>query len=233
MSKKILYISYDGMTDPLGQSQVLPYLVSLSAQGYQFTILSFEKKARFQKEKAVITELCERSGITWIPLIYTRTPPVLSKIYDRRRMKQTALRLFREQQFAMIHCRSYVAAETGLWLKRKFGTKFLFDMRGFWADEKVDNGQWNQQNPFFRFVYHHYKRKEKSFLKEADGIISLTGAARSALLSWQGNQSLQIDVIPCCADLVHFNFQQIDSVNPETLRQQLDISCLLYTSRCV
>ena len=26
---KILYISYDGMTDPLGQSQVIPYLVGL------------------------------------------------------------------------------------------------------------------------------------------------------------------------------------------------------------
>ena len=51
-AKKVLYITYDGMTDPLGQSQVLPYLVGLSEKGYKFTILSFEKKER----------LCPRSS---------------------------------------------------------------------------------------------------------------------------------------------------------------------------
>ncbi len=31
-----------------------------------------------------------------------------------------------------------MGAEVGLSLKEKFGVKFLFDMRGFWADEKAD-----------------------------------------------------------------------------------------------
>ena len=68
--KKVLYISYDGMTDPLGQSQVLPYLVALSKQGYQFTILSFEKPARYQKEKDIITQITEAAGITWVPQMF-------------------------------------------------------------------------------------------------------------------------------------------------------------------
>lgn len=29
MEKQALYLSYDGMTDPLGQSQVLPYIIGL------------------------------------------------------------------------------------------------------------------------------------------------------------------------------------------------------------
>ena len=41
--KKILYISYDGMTDALGEGQVISYLVELGKKGYQFDILSFEK----------------------------------------------------------------------------------------------------------------------------------------------------------------------------------------------
>jgi hypothetical protein len=41
--KNILYIAYDGMTDPLGQSQVLPYISGLSKLGYQFTLISCEK----------------------------------------------------------------------------------------------------------------------------------------------------------------------------------------------
>ena len=48
-SSKVLYITYDGLTDPLGQSQVLPYLFWLSKKGYHFTVLSFEKKERLKK----------------------------------------------------------------------------------------------------------------------------------------------------------------------------------------
>jgi len=45
----ILYLSYDGMTDPLGQSQVIPYLEGLSQEGYRFTLISFEKIIPYEK----------------------------------------------------------------------------------------------------------------------------------------------------------------------------------------
>jgi hypothetical protein len=116
--KKILYISYDGLTDPLGQSQILPYLVSLSSHGYKFTILSFEKRSRWAKEKHIIDGITKKFGITWVPLLFTKWPPVLSKVYDRWKLKRVSRRLFKENRFDMIHCRSYVAAEIGLWLKK-------------------------------------------------------------------------------------------------------------------
>lgn len=50
-AKKILFISYDGMTDPLGQSQVIPYLQGLSKQGYEIFLLSCEKNKPFNKIK--------------------------------------------------------------------------------------------------------------------------------------------------------------------------------------
>ena len=221
--KKILYISYDGMTDPLGQSQVLPYLTALSKEGYQFTILSFEKANRYDKEKSIIERICAGASIYWVPLTFTKRPPVLSKIYDRWRLKRKAEQLFRESRFDMIHCRSYIAAEAGLLLKKKYGARFLFDMRGFWADEKVDSGQWNQQSLFFRRVYRHYKSKEKEFLQNADAIVSLTEAARLELLAKEEYRNLLIDVIPCCADLAHFNYHTIKADVAPRLKEQLGI----------
>ena len=47
---RALYISYDGMTDPLGRSQVLPYLQGLSERGHEITLLSCEKPARMAAE---------------------------------------------------------------------------------------------------------------------------------------------------------------------------------------
>lgn len=49
MAHNVLYLSYDGMTDQLGQSQVIPYLQGLSKEGYSFTLISFEKPERFEK----------------------------------------------------------------------------------------------------------------------------------------------------------------------------------------
>ena len=61
--RKILYISYDGMTDPLGQSQVLPYLVGLTKKGCQFHLISFEKQERFEKFESTIRQICSDAGI--------------------------------------------------------------------------------------------------------------------------------------------------------------------------
>ena len=43
MSNKNLFITYDGLLDPLGQSQILPYL-KIIAKEYPINVLSFEKK---------------------------------------------------------------------------------------------------------------------------------------------------------------------------------------------
>jgi glycosyltransferase involved in cell wall biosynthesis len=205
MNKKVLYLTYDGLTDPLGQSQILPYLKGLSAEGYKFTILSFEKKERFIKEKDLIRKITSESGIHWIPLRFSTKPPLLSKFYDAIQMKRKAEALHRKKNFSMIHCRSYIAADVGLYLKRKFGVKFFFDMRGFWADEKKD-GSWNLSNPIYKLVYKYYKNKEFDYLQNADQIISLTEAGKTEMLKWPSFYNGQpIDVIPCCADMDHFS----------------------------
>jgi glycosyltransferase involved in cell wall biosynthesis len=200
-NKKVLYVSYDGMTDPLGQSQVLPYLIGLSKFGYQFTILSFEKKKRLEKEADNIRNITNSAGIIWVPLPFTSRPPLLSKFYDAMRMKQKAFSLHRKNKYDMVHCRSYVASDIGLALKKRFGVKFFFDMRGFWADEKKDGGAWNQNNIIFRKVYNYYKQREAEYLKYADYIVSLTEAGKIEMETWKTfNHKVPVEVIPCCAD---------------------------------
>src|SRR6185503_3582646 len=99
------------MTDPLGQSQVLPYIIGLSKKGYEFTILSFEKKKRFASEKNIIERIAKENGIEWKPLFFTSKPPVLSKMYDRWKLMRTASRLQQKNKYDIVHCRSYIAAE--------------------------------------------------------------------------------------------------------------------------
>ena len=46
---KVLYIMYDGLTDPLGQSQVLSYLKHLS-KDYSFDVIGYEKASSMAEE---------------------------------------------------------------------------------------------------------------------------------------------------------------------------------------
>ena len=53
---KVLYITYDGLTDPLGQSQILPYLTKIANKNIYIDILSFEKKLIFSAVSKKIKE---------------------------------------------------------------------------------------------------------------------------------------------------------------------------------
>ena len=221
----ILYLSYDGMTDPLGQSQVLPYLIGLSKEGYSFHLISFEKEERFAKFRDTIQKICDDAGIIWHPLSYTKKPPLFSTMYDVQRMKKLAHGLNKRYNFSIVHCRSYISALVGLGMKKRFGTKFLFDMRGFWADERIDGGIWNISNPVFKSVYNYFKKKELEFFTEADHNISLTHCGKEEILSWEQFKSTQpeITVIPCCVDLDLFDPKKIDPAQQELLRDELGI----------
>jgi glycosyltransferase involved in cell wall biosynthesis len=225
LKNKILYITYDGLTDQLGQSQVLPYLCELSGLGYKFHLISCEKPEKFKAQRAGIEDICSKNNISWHPLAYTKTPPVYSTIKDITSIKRTAFELEKLEHFDMVHCRGYIPALVGLQLKKKRSVHFLFDMRGLWANEKVDAGSWNLGNPIYRSVFNYFKKKEKQFLENADYTISLTHAAQKEIFSWDHieNNPVKMEVIPCCADLSHFDPSTVDAALVSKIRQDTGI----------
>src|SRR6185503_12261746 len=196
---RALYISYDGITDPLGRSQVLPYLQGLAGRGHEITLLSCEKPDRMAADGAAVSTICEKAGISWQPVDYHKRPPILSGMIDVAALKRAAASLHQAHRFDLIHCRSYMAAIVGDWLKRREGVPFLFDIRGFWADERVERGIWPARNPLFRAAYRYFKRLERRFFRDADAIVSLTESARHEMNNWPVDRrpSAPITVVPC------------------------------------
>jgi glycosyltransferase involved in cell wall biosynthesis len=225
MQKNILYISYDGMTDPLGQSQVLPYLCGLSQKGYRYTLISCEKPERYEANSAIIEKICTENHIDWQPMIYHKNPPVLSTIWDVISLKRKTYKLYLQKKFDLTHCRGYISSLIGLSLKRKHGVPFLFDMRGFWADEKKDAGVWPLSNPLYKLVFEFFKKKEVDFIKDSAAIISLTHAGKNEMLRWDLDISPEkINVIPCCVDTAHFSAKNMQSEIIQSLKESLNIN---------
>lgn len=203
MNAGVLYLSYSGMLEPLGQSQVLAYQERLAAD-HPVYLISFERQddlAHVEERKA-IEDRMRAASIHWHPLRYHKRFSVLATIWDILCGIVAGMRLVRGHDLDIVHARSYVPAVMALVIKRLTGVRFVFDMRGFWADERVDGGLWPRGGRMYRIA----KWLERRFLLKADHVVSLTDAA---VREMQGFDYLQghmppMTVILTCADLARF-----------------------------
>ena len=78
--------------------------------------------------------------INWEPIYYTKTPPILSTIIDVIKLKNAINKLLKDKKIDIIHSRGYITSLVALNFKKRNNIPFVFDMRGWWADEKLESG---------------------------------------------------------------------------------------------
>ncbi|HEY0003450.1 MAG TPA: glycosyltransferase family 4 protein [Pyrinomonadaceae bacterium] len=220
--RRVLFISYNGMLDPLGQSQVIPYLRELSKEGVRFTLLSFERDAAFEPAGRtrceILKEQLARDRIEWHWLRYHRRPSLPATAYDVMAGLRYAQRLARRNSIELVHARSHIPATIALGLKKRFKLKMIFDVRGLMAEEYVDAGHWREGSVPYRLT----KRMERRAFRAADGVVTLTESIWPIIKEWDGlrGRTLGHQVIPCCTDLELFKF---DSASREQRRSELKL----------
>jgi glycosyltransferase involved in cell wall biosynthesis len=202
--KKVLFISYDGLLDQLGASQILPYLEGLASRVYKIHIISFEKREKISKKSLELNQRLEDKGIYWHPLIFSSKYGIFGKVFDAIKMQCFSFYLSWKNSIDIIHCRSHLPAITGGVIKLIFGTKLLFDFRGLWVDERIDKGGWKTEFLFHRIQYQLFKIIEKFLISSADHIVVLTEKVIKEINNLGEKNAQKITVIPCCADYSHF-----------------------------
>jgi glycosyltransferase involved in cell wall biosynthesis len=115
-----------------------------------------------------------------------------------------AASLVRRNRIEMVHARGHIPATIALGLKRRFGTKMIFDLRGLMAEEYVDAQHWREGGLPYRLT----KATERRILAAADGIVTLTARIWPIIKDWDGLRGRPVhhEVIPCCVDLSLFSF---------------------------
>ena len=205
MKTNILYVSWDGIIEPLGQSQVLSYLKKLSSN-YCFHLVTLEKKKDVKRNKDYenIVNICASSDIRWAKIIYTSNV-IFSNLWNLTKCFIKSFRILISNDIKCIHARSYPPALIGLLLKKFFRVKLIFDMRGFWIDEKVDSNRWLKNSVYYKIG----KKLEKILINNSDFIISLTFAGKQELEKNFNckNKNIPIEVIRTCSDLDKFNIK--------------------------
>lgn len=208
---KILYISRDGLLEPLGQSQILSYLEEIRDR--KFFILSFEKEETLEEKGQLdfIKGKCADLGITWKYLKYTKGVRSLSIVYDFIRLFLHGLNIIFRQRIDIVHARSYYPGFIALFFKVLFGVRYVFDMRALWVNELIQSKRIKERSLTLLLV----RALERKTLEKADSIISLTNAALPYIDQHILAVSHKCVIIPTCVNLERFKQKKVDKYKDE------------------
>ncbi|PIE07067.1 MAG: glycosyltransferase [Rhodobacterales bacterium] len=198
-----LYITRNGLLEPLGQSQVFGYLRGLS-RDHAITVISYEKDEDWadRARVAALRADCDRLGIRWLPQHFRPRPRIIAPALSMLRMVWLLRREVRGQKARLIHARSYIPAAVARVVGRITGVPFIFDMRALWPEELITAGRLKRGSVMHKAIV----RAERACLRDAGAVVALTHAAAGHLRrSYPDDLAGQrLAIIPTCADLARF-----------------------------
>jgi glycosyltransferase involved in cell wall biosynthesis len=178
----------------------------------------------YKKGKKRIEDIVNNAGIEWSVVVEdTYKIPLISFFRNQNRLKSKASKLCKMRSFDIVHGRSYLVANIGLYLKKHYQTKLLFDMRLFYADDKIDTLVWKMGNPLYRMMYLYFKNKEQKLFNLSDYIVTKTETSKNILIQ-DYHVQIPVSVIPSCVDFNLFNREAITVEEQESIRKQLGVT---------
>lgn len=200
-----LYISYNSITEPIVQSQVIPYLRELSKNGIKFYLLTFEKEKVTDDKRSEINKYLKRefhndANLEWFHLRYHKRPTLPATVFDVTVGTFYSLYLILKNKIKIVHSRAIVAALLGFVAAKLLSKKFIFDTRGIDSEEYVDGGLWKRGGLKHRMVGFI----EKYLTKHSDRVIVLTEKFSEILKEKYQDKNINFSVIPCAVDTDRF-----------------------------
>jgi hypothetical protein len=201
MSRPILYITFDGVLQPLAFSQVVRVVTALARRGFVYHLLSVERTrdlaetANVERVRRVLAE----AGVTWTAVGVDLTGSVRQSATAFARTVGAALSMVRRHDVALIHARAYQSCAVASVVRQFTGVPFLFDARGCWIDERPD---WFAHP----VAYAAGKLAERRLYSDAKAVVTLTQLhARDVVDGAFGTKDPNVVVtIPTCADYDEF-----------------------------
>jgi hypothetical protein len=203
---RVLYLTLDGVLEPIGYSQVARVVGGLAQRGWRYTLLSLERRAdlRDQARRRRIDNELSAAGVHWMPLEYAEGGRPWHVSRNLAVASAAVLRIVRQEHIELVHARGYLPGILALAMYRAMRIRYLFDFRGYWLNERAEAGR--------RFtnsrVLQTAKVLERALFNQAAAVVSLTQIAADDLAEGRV-ASRRVDqplcVIPTCVDYDGFD----------------------------
>lgn len=207
---RCVYLTYDGLLDPLGQSQVLPYIRCLVAVGHSFMIISYEK-ARENGEIEKLEHQLRGMGVEWRRLPFRCGKLEFAKrvIAGVRLLRNTC----RQLQPDLMHLRGLMPAV--IYQLAGLNVPHLYDFRGFALEEWTSFGKIRVGSIPYRIL----RRIDRRAVATACGLVVLEKPAEVLLRQTYPVPDVPLKVIRTCTDVQAFGPRRPASgVSPDTIR---------------
>ncbi len=191
-----LYFSYDGVLDPLGQSQIVPYISAISAAGHSLTVVSYEKVERTKEQIKLMELKFQKTGVNWVRLEFKS-----GKLWAIKRLFSGVMlirKLCRDLKPDFLHLRGFLPAIIFQLSLSK--VPFLYDFRGFALGEWVDIGKINPSSLLYRVL----NRLDQNAVRNASGLVVLEDCAKHLLKDTYDVPNSPLKVIRTCVDIKRF-----------------------------
>lgn len=141
---EILYLTQDGLLEPLMHSQVVRVIERLATVGWRYRIVSLEKEKDLADEARVrrLRARLAAAGVAWefAPFDWSQSSSAAAN--NLGFLTRRAVELARAARIRAIHARAYVPAVAALAAWNATGLPWVFDARGYWIDERLEEGRW-------------------------------------------------------------------------------------------
>jgi hypothetical protein len=195
MRSTCIYATYDGLLDPLGQSQIIPYLKGLASQDVSFVILSFEKTDHTSNQLQALRQDLEALGARWFPLPFKEG----RFEYFKRILKGCWIlrRLASYYEPDLVHVRTILPASMVVLAGLK--APLIYDIRAF-AGEWIETGRLKKGGPQ-AFIFNWL---ENHLISTSAGFVVLDQSGAEYLRQTYPSLRVPIKVIPTCTNLDAF-----------------------------
>ena len=206
-----LYFSYDGVLDPLGQSQIVPYVSAISAAGHSLTVVSFEKVERTKEQIKLMEIKFQKIGVKWVRLEFRS-----GKLWVVKRLISGVLlirKLCDNIQPDFVHLRGIIPAV--IFQLSYITIPSLYDFRGFALGEWTDMGKITQSSLLYRIL----NQLDRKAVNSASGLVVLEESAKLLLKKTYDVRNVPLKVIRTCTDTKRYKKRKdIKNKENNTLR---------------
>jgi glycosyltransferase involved in cell wall biosynthesis len=197
----VLYLSTEGLLQPIGRSQVYQLLLGLARRGFRYSVLTFERPEDLSDATRVqhVAACMRDAGIEWRYLRYEQGAGAIRIGIAIVKMMAMAIPYIWRRRVRFVHARGSVVAGVALVARAVVRAPFIYDIRGYLIDERLEEGRWFT-NPLSLRVG---RAIERSLFRHCAAVVSLTEIAAADVRAGRLGAlppTTPISVIPTCTD---------------------------------